>query len=204
MTTLEWVLILVAAGAVIVTLAVGFLVARRRLGRPIQRPLERGATPLGRSNAQMARDARPELLDAPERTEPLRQIPIRHLSADERRDFHQRWGTVQQRFIDNPEAALREAHELVLELLAARGYPDVALEDQIENVAAHHPHIADHFREAVHIARSARASRASTEELRQATIHYRALFDDLLEESTSAVARDARASTSAPLQQGRT
>jgi hypothetical protein len=122
----------------------------------------------------------------------VRRFPIRALEQPARRHYQERWYAIQQRFVDAPAGAVREAHELVLQLLTALGYPEDTIDQRIEDVSVHHPHLTEHFRVASEVARNARSSEASTEALRQAVIHYRALFDDLLEEPTRDPREDVR------------
>jgi hypothetical protein len=119
------------------------------------------------------------------------RFDLRRLDADERRAFQDRWFTVQQRFLDTPEGALRQAHELVLEVMTALGYPEASVEQRMKDLSVHHPELIDHYREAAATAKSWRASRASTEELRRATVHYRVLVEELLEEAPLRPRREA-------------
>ncbi len=115
--------------------------------------------------------------DAP--AEPRWQM--RTLDGRELRHYRSRWDAIQQRFIDSPVSAVREAQALVVSLMTARGYPDANMETRLRDLSEHHPQLVEHFQKASVIARAARLSQASTEDLRKATIHYRVLFDELLE-----------------------
>jgi hypothetical protein len=105
---------------------------------------------------------------------------IRPLRREESVQFSNRWRHVQSKFVDDPASAVAEADTLVTELMTARGYPMVDFDRRAEDLSVDHANVVHHYREAHAIAvRHARRG-ASTEDLRQAVVHYRALFDDLL------------------------
>ena len=116
-----------------------------------------------------------------EREERVDRLNIRPLDREERDRFADRWRTVQAQFVDDPSAATDEADQLVGELMATRGYPVGDFEQRAADVSVNHPHVVEHYRAAHEIAlRNARGD-ADTEQLRQALVHFRALFEDLLE-----------------------
>ena len=108
------------------------------------------------------------------------QAEIRDLDPQERERYSGRWNAVQAAFVDDPVAAAREADDLVTNVMRDRGYPLDDVENRGELVAADHAELASHYRAAHEIGQ--RADDASTEELRQAFVHYRALFVELLAE----------------------
>ena len=116
-----------------------------------------------------------------QRVERVKGFELQDLDGKARRRFQRHWDDIQKRFVDTPAAAVREAHDLVLGVMTARGYPEADLDQRIADMSVHHPALVHHVREAAAAARKARASEVGTEELRRAVIHYRALFDDLLE-----------------------
>jgi len=116
-----------------------------------------------------------------EREARVDQLNIRSLDHEERDRFADRWQTVQAKFVDDPTGATDEADQLVGEVMAARGYPVGDFEQRAADVSVHHPRVVEHYRAAHVIAlRNARGD-ADTEQLRQALVHFRALFEDLLE-----------------------
>jgi hypothetical protein len=121
------------------------------------------------------KQAEAHLADVAERRDALQ---IRDLSPDERRDFGDRWMAVQTAFVDDPTGAVRDADVLVAEVMRQRGYPVDDFDTKADMVAADHPLIAEHYRAAHSLAGPQR----STEEKRQAFVHYRALFAELLDE----------------------
>jgi bacterioferritin (cytochrome b1) len=114
-----------------------------------------------------------------------RRIEHRHLKAigdDERAQFAADWRNVQTRFVDDPSGAMQEADELIQRVMHARGYPNVRFEQRVADLSVEHAGVVQHYRAAHALAEANREGRANTEELRQAVVHYRALFDDLLEQ----------------------
>jgi hypothetical protein len=116
-----------------------------------------------------------------ERRERRRSYDIRPLDATSRDRYAERWRKTQAEFVDHPASALADADNLVAEVMHERGYPVDDFEQQAADVSVDHPEVVEHYREAhaIHV-RNAK-QRASTEDLRQAMVHYRALFDELLE-----------------------
>ena len=116
-----------------------------------------------------------------ERRERRRSYDIRPLDADARDRYAERWRKTQADFVDHPASSLAEADVLVAEVMHERGYPVDDFDQQAADVSVDHPEVVEHYREAhsIHV-RSAK-QRASTEDLRQAMVHYRALFSELLE-----------------------
>ncbi len=114
------------------------------------------------------------------------ELDIRKLTPDEAEAFGREWRDVQAKFVDNPQLATAEADDLVARVMRARGYPVTDFERRAADVSVHHPGVVEHYRTAHDIAQRAGRGEASTEDLRQALIHYRALFDDLLETTSGA------------------
>ena len=124
------------------------------------------------------REAEKELERREERVE---QLEIRPLPAEERLRFAESWREVQAHFVDEPAQTVAEADELVEEVMARRGYPIGDFEQRLADISVDHPHVISNYRAARAIAAESHHGRASTEDLRQAMVHYRALFEDLLE-----------------------
>jgi hypothetical protein len=120
------------------------------------------------------------------REERVDQLNIRPLERDERDRFAERWQAVQARFVDDPTGATDEADQLVGEVMATRGYPVGDFEQRAADVSVHHPRVVEHYRAAHAIAVRNSRGDADTEQLRQALVHFRALFEDLLEVETPA------------------
>jgi hypothetical protein len=122
--------------------------------------------------------AEAELMSREKRVEKLNIVPLP--PADAAR-FSQEWKVLQGRFVDNPRGALLEADQLVRELMLKRGYPMGDFDRRAADISVDHPAVVDHYRTAQEIAARDRRGEADTEDLRKAVVHYRALFDDLLE-----------------------
>jgi hypothetical protein len=111
---------------------------------------------------------------------------IRALEPSARDRYVQEWRQVQARFVDDPNNAVGAADRLLGEVMAARGYPVADFEQQADDLSVHHPLVIEHYRAGHTIAVRHAQGHATTEELRQALIHYRALFDELVDERTRA------------------
>jgi len=120
------------------------------------------------------------------RAKRVSRFHIHGIPADERRRFADAWQAQQARFVDAPEQAVAEAHELVSELMRARGYPATAeFEQNADDLSVDHPHVVEHYRTACVIASRRENGQANTEDLRAAMVHYRELFEDLLGRSVN-------------------
>lgn len=113
----------------------------------------------------------------------VRRLKIVTLAPPEAARFSQAWRVLQGRFVDNPKGAVVEADQLVRELMLKRGYPMEDFEHRAADISVDHPAVVDHYRAAQAIAARDKRGEADTEELRKAVVHYRVLFDELLEVS---------------------
>jgi FtsZ-interacting cell division protein ZipA len=104
------------------------------------------------------------------------------LSEVDRSRFAQRWNEVQARFVDDPRGTVSVADTLVTDVIEARGYPMEDFEQRAADLSVDYPRIIDNYRRAHEIAVRHSAGKASTEDLRQAMVHYRALFQELLDQ----------------------
>jgi len=120
------------------------------------------------STSERAREARVKKLD------------IRPLESAERREFTARWQQVQARFVDDPARSTSFADALIGDVMKARGYPVSDFDQRAGDISVDHPVVVDHYHKAHDIAVRHERAGASTEDLRQAMIHYRALFDNLV------------------------
>ena len=116
-------------------------------------------------------------LDA--RVRRIQQLHIRHLEQDESGRFAERWRSVQARFVDDPCGAVAQANTLVKEVMQARGYPIGDFDQRAADISVDYPRVVENYRAAREIAQ--RSEAASTDELRTAFMHYRRLFEELLE-----------------------
>ena len=116
-----------------------------------------------------------------ERSERVELLHIQPLSADQRSRYAVDWHDVQSQFVDAPETAISQADRLIVAVMQARGYPMGDFDQRAADVSVDHPHVVEHYRAAHAIAGRTEQGAASTEEMRQAMVHYRALFEDLIE-----------------------
>ncbi len=114
----------------------------------------------------------------------VRRFQIRELSAEEKTSFLAQWEAVQARFVDHPRGAVTEADELVNSLMKTLGYPVVGLDQRAADISVNYPRLVASYRSANTCAQRAGRNEATTEELRTAMIHYRALFEELLQART--------------------
>lgn len=124
----------------------------------------------------------------------VQQFNIRSLTEDEQRHYVHAWRQVQSQFVDDPSGATRDADHLVEQVMQARGYPVGDFEQQADDLSVDHPRVVNNYRSARSIAERNAAGDADTEELRQAFVHYRELFDDLLETSVQPAEANSRKS----------
>lgn len=116
-----------------------------------------------------------------EREKRVARLTIEPLAPADAARFDQAWKALQGRFVDNPAGALAEADRLIRDLMLKRGYPMGDFERRAADVSVDHPGVVEHYRAAHAIAVRDGGGETNTEELRLAVIHYRALFDELLE-----------------------
>jgi hypothetical protein len=107
-------------------------------------------------------------------------LELRDLEPRQRELYREQWVHVQEQFVDQPAAAVEQAGRLVTVVMGERGYPTRDFDDRIAHLSVEHGRTLDHYRRGHDISDRAARDQASTEELRQAMVHYRALFEDLL------------------------
>ncbi|MCV7286761.1 hypothetical protein H7J87_15655 [Mycolicibacterium wolinskyi] len=109
-----------------------------------------------------------------------KKLDIVELSPESRARYAQAWAATQAGFVDNPSRAVDEADRLVTEVMNERGYPVNDFEQQAADISVDHPKVVEHYR-AAHILQMAQAQGdIGTEAQREAIVHYRALFEQLL------------------------
>jgi hypothetical protein len=115
-----------------------------------------------------------------EREKRVSKLDIRPLSETQRRQYADSWQSVQARFVDDPAGTLQEADRLTNDVMTARGYPMGEFEQRSSDVSVDHPQVVANYRAAHDIYERTDNGEANTEDQRQAMVHYRALFDELL------------------------
>lgn len=116
-----------------------------------------------------------------ERAKRVSRFKLHPLSADQADAFARQWRLIQGKFVDDPDGAVREADQLVTQVMTARGYPLEDFDRRAEDISVDHPNVVENYRTARALVTRRSRGEAGTEELRQAVVNYRALFDDLLE-----------------------
>jgi hypothetical protein len=132
----------------------------------------------------------------------VRGLDIRPLDPAARSRYAAEWGSIQERFVDAPQQAVASAQRLVMTVMSERGYPTDGDDQVIADLSVDHASTLDHYRAAYEINQRAADDQASTEDLRQAMIHYRALFEEVLGSEAvdeAPVADEAPAAEEAPV-----
>ena len=123
-------------------------------------------------------------------------LELKELSPESQQRYRAAWEEVQIQFVDNPSEAVGTADELVTRLITERGYPTAEYDERLADLSVEHANTLEHYREAHGISERNAAGQASTEDLRLALVHYRALFADLL--GTDPVSTTPGTTTSEP------
>jgi hypothetical protein len=174
MSAMEITIIVVAAVLVVALIAAGWYLwrrqsLRRRFG-PEYRRLAKQEGPLAAERELRERERRHASLQ------------LKELDDATRERYREAWTAVQTRFVDAPESAIGAADELVTRLVAERGYPTGDYDEQVAHLSVEHARTLEQYRAAHDINLRHERGEATTEDLRQALVHYRALFADLLGE----------------------
>ncbi len=126
-------------------------------------------------------DVRKAEAELENRQKRVSKLNIRPLNREERDGFAADWRRVQERFVDDPRGAVRDADALINQALKARGYPVGEFEQNAADISVEHPRVVEDYRTAHDIAVRDSRGQASTEDLRKAMQHYRSLFEHVLE-----------------------
>ena len=168
-------LIILAVVVVLALAAAAFVVSRRRRSEHLKQHFGREYEHALEAKGDRAK-AEAELA---EREKRVQKLDIRPLDPAERERFTTQWTEVQARFVDDPPRAVAFADALLGEVMKARGYPVSDFEQRAGDISVDHPAVVEHYRTAHDIAVRHERGEAGTEDLRQAMIHYRSLFEDL-------------------------
>jgi hypothetical protein len=176
MPTWAWIIIAVAV-AILVAAAVAAYMARQNQTRRLR---EQFGPEYDRTVSERdgQREAEQELA---ERERKRKQLDIVPLTPEARDRYANEWRDVQTRFVDDPPGAVDEADRLVTDVMRERGYPMDDFDQRAADVSVDHPQVVENYRAAHGIYERRQSNGAGTEDLRQAFVHYRALFDELLE-----------------------
>jgi hypothetical protein len=165
-------------GAVILVLAVLAIVLTTRARR--QRQLRERFGPEYTRAVEESGNRREAEHELAAREKRHAELDVRPLAPEVRARYAGEWALVQERFVDSPDQCVRDADQLVTALMVERGYPTEGYEQRLADLSVEHARTLDHYRSAADVNERRRRSEASTEDLRQAMVHYRALFEDLL------------------------
>lgn len=163
---------------VVAVIVIGWLWARMRRTRHLQ---SRFGPEYDRAVEASSGDSAKAEAELRQREYRRDRLYIRPLSTESQAVYARRWREVQARFVDQPATAVGEADTLIGQAMAERGYPVEDFDQRAADLSVDHPDVVDHYRAAHTIAVANRDQTASTEDLRQAMIHYRALFERLIE-----------------------
>lgn len=120
-----------------------------------------------------------------EREQRVKKFSLRPLPSADRERYAAEWASVQRRFVDDPSTAVTQADRLVTTVMAARGYPMTDAEQREADISVTYPNLVQNYRSARELTQRHAAGESSTEDLRQAMVHFRSLFDELLETPTT-------------------
>ena len=177
MIPLQWTI--VAGVVVVVSLAVAaWLFSQRK--KQSARLQQRFGPEYGRTVGELGGRTKAES-ELKAREKRVEQLSITPLAPAEATRFSQAWSALQGRFVDNPKGVVLQADQLVRELMLKRGYPMGDFERRAADISVDHPTVVEHYRAAQAIAARDVRGEADTEELRKAVVHYRVLFDEMLD-----------------------
>jgi len=170
--------VLLVVIAVIIVAALAFMIARKRRSQNLREQFGPEYDRVVQKQGDVHKG---------ERTLEFRQkhrktLEIRPLSPSDKTRFGKLWSEIQSQFVDDPSGAVALADGLITEVMQARGYPTTDFTQRAADISVDHPVVVENYRAAHDIALRRSRGQASTEDLRQAMVHYRALFSELLEE----------------------
>ncbi|MFE0190458.1 hypothetical protein [Streptomyces sp. NPDC059008] len=147
---------------------------RERFGPEYERTVESADSRLAGERELRSREKRHDSLD------------IKPLPSSSRERYSRDWVSVQEEFVDRPETAVHDADRLVTSLMHERGYPTEDFDQQLRDLSVEHGRTLEHYRAAHEVDALGTQHKATTEQLRGAMVHYRALFDELLSDGGQA------------------
>jgi hypothetical protein len=174
-------LLVVIVIVVVALLAVAFLLGQRRRTQGLR---ERFGPEYQRTVARTG-DRRAGEARLAERERRRGEFEVVELEPAARDRYAEAWRATQGKFVDDPVAATREADELVSDVMRDRGYPVDDFERGADDVSVDHPRVAENYRAAHAVSLANERGLANTDDLRQAFVHYRSLFEELLDSGQS-------------------
>ena len=174
--------------AVVVLVAAAFLAWQRQRSRRLQ---ERFGPEYDRT-LERSGDRRAAEAELTEREQRRRKLDVVELEPAARERYREAWQVTQCRFVDDPGGATRAADELVARVMRDRGYPVDEFEQRAADISVDHPQVVEDYRAAHAVSLANERDLASTDDLRQAFVHYRALFTELLDSGHDGHRQDVR------------
>jgi hypothetical protein len=175
--TMDTTTILLVGVVLVLLVIVGWLLAQRRRSDRLRTTFG----PEYERTVDDAGDRRKAEAELEARQRRVAELQIRPLARDDRERYANAWKMIQARFVDEPADSIAEADRLIGEVMERRGYPVADFEQRVADISVDHPAVVEHYRAAHAIAARQDERAQDTEALRQAMVHYRALFVDLLE-----------------------
>ncbi len=183
------IVVVLSVAAIVILVAIAILASMRKSrtkklrtqfgGSEYDRAVREGGS---QRKAEAALDKRAERVEA---------LNIRPLAPADRARFIESWARVQAQFVDGPGGAVTDADKLLGDVMSTRGYPMSDFEQRAADISVDHPLVLENYRAAHQCALRQTRGQASTEDLRQAMIHYRTLFEELVQERDIARAHSA-------------
>lgn len=189
MPTWQWILI---AAAIIVVIAVVILAVRSGGGRKRSEQLKQHFGPEYDRTVHRTGDPKAAEKELAARARKRDKLDIVALSPVARNDFELRWAQMQTEFVDDPARAVGTADLLVTEVMRQRGYPVDDFDRRAADISVDHPHIAENYRAAHSIHTAQQRGEIDTERQREAFVHYRALFERLLDTTDNDTSKESR------------
>ena len=173
-------MIIVVLVVVIVGIILGLVFTRRKRSEQLHEHFG----PEYDRTVQTTGDEKKAQTELKERQKHVETLEIRPLSVSERERYLADWTAVQSKFVDEPGQAIIDADRLIIEVMQIRGYPVSDFEQRSADISVKYPALVSNYRGAREIADKNKQQQADTEELRQAMIYYRSLFEELLKTET--------------------
>ncbi|HEY6446790.1 MAG TPA: hypothetical protein VIY53_10045 [Acidobacteriaceae bacterium] len=168
--------IVVVVGS-LVAVMVAFTMRRRKSDQQLKQHF---GPEFDRTAAQQHGDARRAEATLAKREKRVESFPLRDLSPIDREAYAMEWAAVQRRFFDNPSAVVGTADRLVNCVMIDCGYPMTNFEQRAADISLSYPTVVENYRAAHDIVLRHADGQVTTEEMRQAMVYYRSLFDELL------------------------
>jgi hypothetical protein len=162
------IVVVIAVAAVVASLFMRRRKLRERFGPEYERTMGDAESRMAGERELRAREKRHDALD------------IKPLDSSVRDRYTRDWTSAQEEFVDRPEDAVHDADRLVTSLMHERGYPTQDFDQQLKDLSVEHGRTLEHYRAAHDVEALSNRHEATTEQLRGAMVHYRALFDELL------------------------